>query len=359
MLYKITEKIFKMEQEGQSITKLNIGEPDWPTAPECIEAAIKAMREGKTKYASVQGQKELRERLAKLHNAKPENVIITPGSKYGINYVMKTLLKTGDEVLLFSPHWTAFELIAREYGAVPKVISLSFEDNWALDFEQIEKSITKKTKLIIFNNPCNPTSHVWPMEEEDRLIGLAKRKGIYILLDCAYRGIAFTKIPAHPPYQEHVIITDSFSKTFGMTGWRLGYVIANEKIVRELVRLGQISVTNVPVFIQEAGIAALDNYAKLAEKTRLISEKRANACIRVLKGKIKFTNPGAGFYLFPYLGVDGERVFEELLAKHKIAIVPGKAFGNYAQFARISLTYPENVLEDACRKLIDTVEKIK
>ncbi len=359
MLYKITEKIFEMEQAGHRIVKLNIGEPDWPTAPECVEAAIKAIKEGKTKYASVQGQKELRERLAQLHEATSENVVITPGSKYGINYVMKTLLKKGDEVILFSPHWTAFELIAKEYGAIPKGISLSFNDNWKLDFEKIEKTITKKTKLIIFNNPCNPTSHIWPMEEENRLIDLAKKKGVYILLDCAYRGIAFTKIPAHPAYQEHVIITDSFSKTFGMTGWRLGYVVANEKIVKELVRLGQISVTNVPVFIQEAGIAALDNYEKLAEKTRLISKKRADACIKVLRGNVEFTTPGAGFYLFPKLGMDGEKVFEEMLAKHKIALVPGKAFGNYKEFARLSLTYPESILEDACKKLVETIEKLR
>jgi len=358
MLYKISEQIFKMIQEGHQILKLNMGEPDWPTSTECVEAAIKAIKDGKTKYASAQGEKELREKIAVLHDSSPDNVVLTPGSKYSIYNAMKILLKKGDEVILFSPHWTAFELIAKECGAIPKVIDLSFEKDWNLDFEKIKNTFSSKTKLVIFNNPCNPTSHVWSIKEENKLIEFVKKKGVYILLDCAYRGISFSKMP-FVKYDEKVIICDTFSKTFGMTGWRLGYIVAHKNLINEITRLNQISITNVPVFVQAAGIAALDNYSIIAEKTRTESKRRAEACISILKGRIKFNKPMAGFYLFPNLEVDGEKAFDIMLEKHKISIVPGAAFGNYKNFVRLSLCHPVNVLEDACTKLIQTVEELK
>ena len=358
MLYKVSERVFRMEQEGHKIIKMNLGEPDWPTAPECVDAAIKAIKDGKTRYASAQGEKNLREKLAQYHSCKPEQVVITPGSKYSIYNVINLLVKQGDEVILFSPHWTAFELIINKAGGLPVIVNLSFENSWKLNFNTIESLITSKTRLIIFNNPCNPTSHVWPISDEKKLIELAQKKNIHLLFDCAYRGIAFKLMPTIP-YQKNIIICDTFSKTFGMTGWRIGYIVADEKIVKDIVSLNQITITNVPVFIQEAALAALDNYEKLSKRTREESRNRAQACERALKGKVDFNSPGAGFYFFPKTGVDGEKLFEYMLDKHKIAVVPGKAFGNYDQFVRISLCYKPKILEEMCSSLVKSIASLK
>ncbi|MFH2106750.1 MAG: pyridoxal phosphate-dependent aminotransferase [Candidatus Micrarchaeota archaeon] len=358
MLYKITEKIFQLEQKGEKIYKMNIGEPDWPSIPEAVDAAKKALDEGKTKYASAQGEKELLQLAAKMHKCDTKNVIVSTGSKWAIFSAIYLNVKPDEEVIVFSPHWTAFELMIKQAGAKPVIIDLKFEDKWAIDLEFLKSKIGPKTKMIILNNPVNPTSHAWSEKVEQGIIEIAKEKRVLVLLDTAYRGLAFDKMK-DPVYDENVIIAYSFAKPFGMTGWRLGHTCANEEIVKKMMKFNQITLTNTPVFIQAAGIEMLKQRDSLGKKAVEYCKERAKVAMEIFdKGGMEYTKPKAGFYLFPKLNRSGIEVANELLDKYKIAVVPGAAFGNYDRFVRISLCYSGKTLEGIMEKIVE-VSKCK
>jgi len=357
MLYKISEKVFQLEQSGKKVYKLNLGEPDWPTAPEAVDAAVKAIKEGRTTYTSAAGEKELREEIAKIHSADVKNVVVTTGSKWAIFSTLFTILEEGDEVVMFSPHWTAFELMTKELKAKPVVIDLKADEDWKIDFDELESKITSKTKVIIFNNPANPTSHAWSKEEEKKLKEIAKEKGIYLLLDCAYRDLAFERME-DPKLEEKVIITNSLSKPFGMTGWRIGYVVVDEKTADKLIKLNQITLTNVPRFVQDSGLAVLKKRWDIADERTEESKRRAGIALKVLEKNGIFCNkPNAGFYIFPRFNAESVKVSNILLDKYNIAMTPGNAFGNYPNHMRISLCYSGEVLEDVMNKFVEVVKE--
>src|SRR3989338_2996452 len=241
MLYEITERIFTLEQQGRKITKLNIGEPDWRPPSSIIKSAYEALKEGKDKYASAAGQLALREKIAELHNCNASNIVLSPGSKFAIYNLLTLGMKAGDNAIIFSPHWTAFELICRQANAEPRIINLKMENNFAMDFDALQNAIDSNTKFIILNSPCNPTSHALSEKEEQEIIEIARRKGIIVLADDAYRDLCFDATKERKT-EEGVYITNTFSKTFGMTGWRIGYAIVPENIAKRLISLHQITI---------------------------------------------------------------------------------------------------------------------
>ncbi|MGW8289367.1 MAG: pyridoxal phosphate-dependent aminotransferase, partial [Candidatus Bathyarchaeia archaeon] len=193
MLYEINEKALKLESEGKKVIRLNIGDPDLETPPEIIAAAYDAIKRGKTKYSSAFGEKGLREKLASIHKVYGDNVVITPGSKWGIFSVMYLLLKGGGNVVIPSPYWTAYELTAKTLGAETRLVRTELDSNWKIDLEALENSIDKDTKMIILNNPNNPTSSVIEEKVFDGIVQIANDKGITILSDEVYADISFVK----------------------------------------------------------------------------------------------------------------------------------------------------------------------
>ena len=160
MLYEINEKALRLESEGKKIIRLNLGDPDLATPNEIIEAAYAAMKAGKTKYSSSYGEIKLRQKLAELHGVKAENVVITPGSKWGIFATMYLMMRDGGNVIIPTPYWTAYDLIAKSLGAKTKLLRTEMENGWKVDLAELEALIDKETKMIILNNPNNPTSKV-------------------------------------------------------------------------------------------------------------------------------------------------------------------------------------------------------
>jgi len=193
MLYEINEKIIRLEREGRKIIKFNLGDPDQQTPMEIIEAAFEAMKKGKTKYASAAGEAKLREALAEIHGVDADNIVITPGSKWAVFATMYLLLDKGDNVIIPSPHWTAYDLAAKSLGVDVKLIKTKLESNWEVNIEELEKLIDDKTKLIIFNNPNNPTSKVMNEKVVKEMVKLANEKGVKILADEVYADISFVK----------------------------------------------------------------------------------------------------------------------------------------------------------------------
>ena len=357
MLYEINEKALKLESEGKKIIKLNIGDPDLETPPEIVEAAYDAMKRGKTKYSSAYGEKSLREKLASNHKVYTDNVIITPGSKFGIFSVMFLLLKDGGNVIIPTPYWTAYALAAKALGAETRFVKTELDSNWKIDLDILESSIDKDTRMIILNNPNNPTSNVIDPKVLDGIVRIADDKGIPILSDEVYAEISFAKTKSILEYGgDHVLVT-GFSKTFTMTGWRLGYIIADTGLIEKLVKLNQITISNVPVFIQEAALKALELGSEIKEKIKKEYRERKNlACDLLSKSKLEYSEPCAPFYIFPRRqGLDSVKFALNLL-DDGVAVAPGIAFGDYREHFRVSLTAPREDLKIALNKICEAVE---
>lgn len=346
MLYEISEKVIRLENEGKKIVKFNLGDPDQPTPKEIVEAAYEAMKEGKTKYSSAAGEKELRGRIAEIHGVSADNVVITTGSKWAIFAAMYLLLKKGENVIIPTPHWTAYDLTAKSLGAEIKILRTELESDWKIDIEKLEKLVDDKTRLIILNNPNNPTSKVIDEKVVEKIIHIADSKGITILSDEVYADISFVKTKSILDLNPNHVVVKSFSKTFVMTGWRIGYLIANKELAEKVVKLNQITLTNVPVFVQYGALKALELRHEIIRNIREEYRRRADLACQILsKANLKFSKPDAPFYLFPKQeSLDSERFAFELLDKG-VAIAPGTAFGNFREYFRVALTVPDDEVE--------------
>jgi aspartate aminotransferase len=355
-LYEINEKAIKLESEGKKIIKLNLGDPDLSTPNEIIEAAYEAMKSGKTKYSSSYGEKRLREKLASIHRVSADNVVITPGSKWGVFSTMYLLLKGGGNVVIPAPYWTAYELTAKTLGAETRLLKTELDSNWRIDLEALENLIDRNTRMIILNNPNNPTSNVIDEKVLDGIVQIANDRGIPILSDEVYADISFVKTKSILDYGDNHIMVTGFSKMFTMTGWRIGYVIANRELIDRIAKLNQITFTNVPVFIQEAALKALGLHDELTRKIKEEYQERANiACEILSKARLEFSKPNAPFYVFPRRrGLDSERFALHLL-DNGVAVAPGTAFGDYREHFRISLTVPREEIKIALNKICEAL----
>ncbi|MBI5553847.1 MAG: pyridoxal phosphate-dependent aminotransferase [Candidatus Diapherotrites archaeon] len=358
ILYETAEKIYALEKQGKKILRLNIGEPDWRPPASAINQVSTALRKGHDKYASAAGEKELRERIAQIHQCRSENVVITPGSKWGIFMLLAQQAKPGENVIAFSPHWTGYESMCRGIGIRLQFIRLKEENNWKPDFEELTSAIDAGTRMIVLNSPANPTSHAWSEREEKELISIASEKRIPVLADDAYRDLCFDGRPDRP-FTEEIRIAHTFSKTFGMTGWRLGYIIVPELLARQSIAFNQRSISNVPVFIQEAGNRLLIQKKKLAAKARKNCQARAGLAARMLGTKTEMVVPNAGFYAFPKIPASIPLpAFLDALLEKGIGVAPGPAFGNNPHHIRISLCRENKVLRPALEKITETVEEM-
>ena len=355
-LYEINEKAIRLENEGKKIIKLNIGDPDLETPREIIDAAYEAMKKGKTKYGSSYGEQALREKLASIHGVSADNIVLTPGSKWGVFATMYLMLKGDGNVVIPTPYWTAYGLTAKTLGAEMRLLKTEFDDNWHIDVEKLEHLIDGKTRMIILNNPNNPTSNVIDTKVLDGIVQVANEKKIPILSDEVYADISFVKTRSILDYDGNHVMVTGFSKMFTMTGWRIGYLIANKELVDRIAKLNQITFTNVPVFIQEAALKALGMHGKLTNGIKSEYQERAKIASEILtKAHLEFMKPDAPFYVFPRRrGLDSERFALDLLDKG-VAVAPGTAFGDYREHFRISLTAPRPEIETALNKICEAL----
>ncbi len=356
MLYEFFEKVAVLEKQGKIQAKLNVGEPDWSAPSTSVREAVKALKQKRDKYASAAGEPELRQKLAELHSCSASNIVVFPGSKFGVFAVLKTL-SPGDEVFVFSPHWTAYEGMCKALGLNVRRIELKLENKWRIDVEQVAVALTDKTKLFILNSPNNPTSCALSEEQERQLIELAKSRGITVLADDAYRDLCFDGRKERR-FDKSIAVLNTFSKTFGMTGWRIGYAVVEEELAKKLVSFNQLTVTNVPLFVQAGALTALEQKQKVASKARRLCKKRANTAKKLLKGVFEFVSPNAGFYLFPRLPQGADTLaFVDRLLDSGVAIVPGQAFGPYERHVRVSLCAEDAVLANSLEKMVEAAKE--
>ena len=356
MLYEISEKAIQLENQGKRIIKFNLGDPDLPTPPAIVEASYEAMKQGKTKYSSAAGEKVLREELAKIHGVPVDNVVVTTGSKWAIFSSLFLSLKQGENVVVPSPHWTSYELVAKKLGAELRFLKSDLESDWKVDASQLEALIDDKTRMIIINSPNNPTSKVIDDKTFSEIVQIAKSKGVTVLSDEIYSEISFVKAKSILDFGQDNILVNGFSKSFLMTGWRIGYAIAPKELVKRMIKLNQITTTCVPGFIQYGALKGLESRKQIANDIRTQFKVRADAAYSVLsKSKMKFSRPDSPFYLFPKVdGLDSERFALDLLDKG-VAIAPGTAFGDYREYFRIALTVSEDKIREGLEKLCEAL----
>lgn len=354
MLYEIFERVLALEATGRRIIRMNVGEPLEAIHPEILECMVKAARDGKTKYTSSRGMVKLRRELAAIHGVNEENIVITPGSKWGIYASIRALLKDGGDVLVFAPFWPAYSLMVKDIGKHLKVVDLKFSGNsWLVDFDKLAESLSHNVKVLILNSPNNPTSTVIKYSELRKLSELIDEFEVTVISDEAYMDLSFIKAESLSSLTSKCIVVRSFSKLFSMTGLRVGYVVASREIVDAIAKYNSVTITCVPEFIQEAALKALelrDEVAKyMVERYRV----RAETAYRILtESGFKVAKPEAGFYIFPKINVDSSAFSLRLLEDEGVAVTPGLAFGDFNDFIRISLTVDDHSLNNGLRKLV-------
>lgn len=348
--YDLAEKALILERSGRKLIRLNVGDTNLPT-PQCaIDAAVGSLRGVKSGYGSAAGLHELRERIAEREGCAVDNVVVGPGSKHLLYALMGTLCRKGDRVALPSPHWPAYMLACAQLGLKAKEMETGLGGKWA--FGRVPKA-----RMLVICNPLNPTSTIYPEKRMRDAIEKAREDGTTVVLDEAYRGLAFSTIPRYEG--GNVIRVRSFSKEFNMEGWRLGYAVAPAEVVKKIIAFNQITCTCVPEFAQRAGIACLESEAEIVGPNRKAWRERVVVMADAMrKAGFRFAEPEAGIYIFAThdrMG-DSESYALRLLEQKEVVVSPGSGFGNHGRFIRVCVNQPEAVLLEAAEKMAKALE---
>lgn len=354
--------------------KLYFGESDLPTPDFICRAAYEAMREGHTFYTPTAGYAELRQAIAEKFYAvhgveyRPSEVLCTGGAVMGIFLAVRSLAGPGDEVLILSPSWPVFASIVTLFGAEPREVPLAQNKaGFSFDLDRIEKAINGRTRMLIVNSPSNPTGWVIREDEQRALWELAVRHSFVILSDEVYDRIVFDRKVA-PSFanvatdREHLVVVNSFSKTYNMTGWRLGYVLAHEKLVTLMAKLEEFVVSSPPSMVQRAGLVALRDGEPYVQQIRELYARQRQLVIDRLSSMpgVSLPIPAGGFYAFPRLqGLTDSMAFaKKLLLETRVGMAPGIAFGAGGEgYMRLCFAASDSVLVPALDRFKEFVQQ--
>jgi len=344
-------KAKSLEQEGKKIVHMEVGEPDF-TPPEIVKKSLsEVFDEGFMKYGQARGMPKFREALAKYVSQKfnaeitQENIIVSPGARFSIFSAITTLLNPGDEMIVIEPAWPAYKDCALNSGIKIRTINTTLEKKWEPSIEEIKNTINSNTKMIVLNYPNNPTGKILPEKLQDAIIGLAKENNLYVLSDEIYSQYAKTNWKSILSYNyEKSIITQSFSKSHAMTGFRIGYAITSKEIIEKMVKLEALCLTNVSEPIQYVAMKALES--DTSNNSKLIQNRLDKLSDKAKEMGLEFMIPDGAMYIFAKINqkdFDGVEFANNSLEKG-LAVAPGEGFGNYKNFIRISACQDEKTL---------------
>ena len=363
-----------LEAQGKSIVHLEIGEPDFTTPSHIVEAAIQALQDGWHHYSPSSGMLELREAVAeeiggsRQISVHPDEVVVTPGAKPIIFFSLLALAQAGDEVIYPNPGFPIYESMIEYVGARPVPILLREELSFRMDVEELIESINPRTRMVILNSPNNPTGSVLTQEDLSRLAATLAGQDVTVLSDEVYSHILYEgqhrSIASLPGMKEQTIILDGFSKTYAMTGWRLGYGVMQRGLAEQITKLMINSNSCTAAFTQLAGIAALQGDHGPSQKIVETFRRRRDRVVELLNQieGISCQNPLGAFYVFPNvrkLGLKSSELADQLLQEAGIALLSGTAFGDYGEgYLRISYATSLEKLEEGIERIAASVARL-
>lgn len=368
-------RFFDLANTMEGVISLGVGEPDFSTPWHVCEEAIQSMADGRTHYTANKGLLELREEIAKFHsehynqNYDPKTeILVTVGGSEAIDLSMRALLNPGDEVIVMDPNYVAYEPAIRLAGGVCVPIVLTRENEFKLKADDLKKAITDKTKAMIINYPSNPTGGVMTEADYREILPIIQESGIYVVSDEIYAELsfdqAFASLSQFEEVRDQILVINGFSKAYAMTGWRLGYILANPTITKALTKIHQYVIMSASTPAQYAAIEALRNGYDDVILMREEYLNRRNLLVNSLNRMgLNTPIPHGTFYVFadirPY-GLSSEEFCNELLNQEKVACVPGDAFGPHGQgFIRISYAYSLNHIKEACARIEHFLQQFK
>ncbi len=373
--FEMLAKAKALEAQGKEIIHLEIGEPDFDTPRNIVEAAVRALREGYTHYGPAPGLPELREAIAqnaaKRRNIQvgPDNVVVTPGAKPIMFFGILACVNEGEEVIYPNPGFPIYESVINFIGAKPVPIRLREEREFSFDVDELASLITDKTRMIILNSPHNPTGGVLSKSDLEAIAGMVRGRDIWVLSDEVYKDILyegdFLSIASLPGMAEQTIILDGFSKTYAMTGWRLGYGVMPVPLAEKIARLMVNSNSCTATFIQKAGVEALtgpqDEARRMAEEFRRRRDVIVDG-LNQIEG-ITCLRPHGAFYVFPNVtGIPmGTTELENfLLYEAGVASLSGTAFGAYGEgYLRFSYANSVENIQKALDRMAEALKKVR
>lgn len=365
--FEVLAKAKKLEAEGKNIIHLEIGEPDFDTPKNIVDAAIKSLLAGDTHYTPSAGTLEVRTAIAKYvsrtreMNFTPEEVVMVPGGKPIMFYAIIALIEEGDEVIYPNPGFPIYESMINFMGGKAVPIQLKEEKQFAFDPEDLRKLITDKTKMLILNTPQNPTGGILTKADIEKIAEIIKDKDITVLSDEIYSRLVFEGEPFSisqiPGFKERTIILDGFSKTYAMTGWRAGYGVMNTDLAQKIAKLMTNSNSCTNSMVQKACIEALEGPQDGAEKMRAEFIARREIIVDGLNTVPGFSciMPHGAFYAFPNItktGYDSRKLNDHLLYNGGVAALSGTAFGKFGEgYLRFSYANSRENIKEAIKRI--------
>ncbi len=373
----------ELARKGMKIVSFGIGQPDFPTPKHIREAAKKALDEGFTGYTETAGIFELRQAIADYLNDQygaelsPDEIVVTTGAKTAILLALALYVKEGVEVIIPEPSYPAYAQVVKLFHGKPVYVPLKWEGGskgFSLDLELIEDKISSNTKVLVLNNPHNPTGAVFTPKQVDELLELARRKNIVIIADEIYDNFVydgeFKSVLSFSDWRDYVVYVNGFSKTFAMTGWRLGYLAVRKEIIDRVIDLAVNVYSCAVSFAQKAGIAALKGDWKPVREMIEIFRKRRDLLYELLReipGFDVWRSPGT-FYMFPNVseaisrtGMKNSKEFADtLLERYGVVILPGTAFPDTAGegFIRFSFATSFDDIREGARRIKQAIEEL-
>ena len=366
--FETLAKAKELERQGKSIIHLEIGEPDFDTPEHIRDAAKQALDDGFTHYGASAGQLELREAIAKHqterqgYDVSPDSVIVTPGGKPVMFFTIMALVEEGDEVIYPNPGFPIYESMIRYMGGTPVPMQLNEETGYNADIDNLRSLITPRTKLLIVNSPNNPCGSVIPESDLEKIAQMAVENDLTVMADEIYKDMYYgdqehVSITKFPGMRERTVILDGFSKSYAMTGWRLGYGVFPEFLVEPVTRLMTNSVSCTSVFSQMAAIAALEGPQDSVGVMMEEFTKRRDLVVEGLNSLPGVTcpTPKGAFYAFPNItgtGLTSQEFAEKAMYEAGVALLAGTAFGEFGDgYIRISFANSQENLQEAINRL--------
>lgn len=369
-------KFFSIAEEMDDVISLGVGEPDFLTPWHIRQTAIDTLDRGTTRYTANAGLIQLREEISafyeRKYNAKYDpksEVMVTVGGSEGIDMCIRSMVCPGDEVIVVEPSFVCYKPIVETCGGTAVIVETKNENNFKLMPEELESVITDKTKLLVLPFPNNPTGAVMREDDLAAIADVIIKHNIFVLSDEIYSELTYgsskhVSVASINGMKERTVVINGFSKTYSMTGWRLGYALGPSAIITQMTKLHQYAIMSAPTTSQYAAIEALRNGEKDIEKMRDDYDMRRRFTVNAFREiGLDCFEPEGAFYLFPCIkstGLSSEEFCEKLIMSKCVAVVPGNAFGDSGEgFIRVSYCYSIENIKEAVRRIGEFIKEIK